>query len=201
MKRLRRSFFQRYTPKVAKELLGCRLVRVVDGRRLSGIIVETEAYRGRRDPASHAFQGKTARNAVMFCEAGHAYVHFTMGMHYCLNVTTEAPEVPGAVLLRALEPIEGVREMTRNRGLKESTQVADGPGKLAKALGIDMSLNGEDLARSETLFLESGMKPPKIGRSSRVGISRGTEREWRFYIRGSAFVSRGRPSHDRSQNP
>ncbi len=201
MRRLGRRFFERYTPTVAKELLGCKLVRVAAGKRLSGIIVETEAYRGRGDPASHAFPGKTARNAVMFGEAGHAYVYFTMGMHCCLNVTTEARNVPGAVLFRAIEPAEGVEEMVRNRGLGESIHVADGPGKLTEALKIDRILNGEDFVRSETLFLESGRRPPKIGRSNRVGISRGTEREWRFYIKGNSFVSHGKPSRANPQNP
>jgi DNA-3-methyladenine glycosylase len=171
------------------------------GRRLSGTIVETEAYRGSRDPASHAYPGRTNRNAVMFGESGHAYVYFTMGMHYCLNVTTEFPGTPGAVLLRAIEPVEGVRWMLKNRGLGTSTHVADGPGRLTEALGIDRRLNGEDMINSKILFIEKGTKPKRIGRSSRVGISVATERRWRYFVAGSRFVSRGKPSAFPPQNP
>jgi DNA-3-methyladenine glycosylase len=191
--RLGRRFFQRYTPAVARGLLGCRLVRVVGGRRLSGVIVETEAYRGRGDPASHAYPGRTARNAVMFGEAGHAYVYFSYGFHYCLNVTTEGTGRPGAVLFRALEPLEGVQEMVENRGVEGEGHTADGPGKLTQALRIDRSLNGEDLVTSKRLFIELGTKPPRIRRSERIGISRGTERKWRFYVADNKFVSSGNP--------
>jgi len=189
--RLGRRFFQRYTPDVARGLLGCRLVRVVGGRRLSGVIVETEAYRGRGDPASHAYPGRTARNAVMFGEAGHAYVYFSYGFHYCLNVTTEGAGKPGAVLFRALEPLEGALKMVENRGAKGGDHIADGPGKLTQALRIDKSLNGEDLVASHRLFVESGAKPARIRRSERIGISRATERKWRFFIANNEFVSSG----------
>ena len=164
------------------------------GRRLSGTIVETEAYRGNGDPASHAYSGRTNRNAVMFGEAGHAYVYFTMGMHYCLNVTTESPGSPGAVLLRAIEPVEGVRWMLKNRGLNTAVHVSDGPAKLTEALGIDRRLNGEDLINSKILFIERGTRPKRIGRSGRVGITVATERRWRYFVAGSSFVSKGRPS-------
>jgi len=169
------------------------------GRRLSGRIVETEAYRGSRDPASHAYSGKTSRNAVMFEEAGHAYVYFIMGMHYCLNVTTELPGTAGAVLLRAIEPVEGVRWMLKNRGLGSAVHVADGPGRLTEALGINRLMNGEDMVNSKVLFIEMGTRPKRIGRSSRVGISVATDRRWRYFIEGSNFVSRGKPSGP--QNP
>jgi len=175
---------------VARELLGCRLVMVNRGRRLSGKIVETEAYRGNRDPASHAYSGRTNRNAVMFGEAGHAYVYFTMGMHYCLNVTTEFPGTPGAVLLRAIEPNEGVQWMLRNRGRGSAVHVSDGPGRLTEALGIDKRLNGEDMVNSKILFIEKGTQPKRIGRSGRVGITVATERRWRYFIADSKFVSR-----------
>ena len=201
MARLCREFFERYTPIVARDLLGCRLVRVWRGKRLSGTIVETEAYRGRGDPASHAYPGKTARNAVMFGDAGHAYVYLSYGFHYCLNVTTEGPGTPGAVLLRALEPLDGASEMARRRGVKDLRQVADGPGKLTRALRVDRSLNGEDLIDSHRLFVESGPTPGGVRRSERVGISRGTSRKWRFYVAGSEFVSPGKPSRRSSQNP
>ena len=192
--KLPRSFFARYTPSVARELLGCRLVLVDRGKRLSGTIVETEAYRGSRDPASHAYSGRTNRNSVMFGKPGHAYVYFTMGLHYCLNVTTEFPGTPGAVLLRAIEPFEGVQWMLENRGLGSAVHVADGPGRLTEALGIDRRLNGEDMVNSKILFIEKGTKPKRIATSSRVGIRVATERRWRYFIPGSSFVSRGKPS-------
>ena len=192
MARLRREFFERYTPSVARELLGCSLVRVVEGRRESGVIVETEAYRGKGDPASHAFRGKTGRNAVMFGEAGHAYVYFTMGMHYCLNVTTEPAGKAGAVLVRAIEPTEGLEEMARRRN--SEVHIADGPGRLTKAMDIDGHLNGTDLVTSDALFIESGSAPAKIAASARVGVSRGVDRRWRFFVAGNRFVSRGKPA-------
>lgn len=192
--RIDRSFFERYTPLVARELLGCRLVRILVDKRLAGLIVETEAYRGRRDPASHAFRGRTKRNEVMFGPAGHAYVYFTMGAHFCLNITTEGGGTPGAVLIRAIEPVEGIAAMKRNRGLEDLERVADGPGKLTKALKIEKDLNAEDLVTSPTLFLERGTVTNRIRASSRVGISSGKSFKWRFYVEGSEFVSRARPS-------
>ena len=194
MARLGRSFFARYSPKVAKELIGCRLVRVVDGTRLSGIVVETEAYRGSRDPASHAYRGKTTRNEVMFGPAGFAYVYFTMGAHFCLNVTTEEDGAPAAVLMRAVQPIEGTDEMRVNRGVAELTKVASGPGNLTKAFGIDRRLNGEDMVTSGQLFFEGGPKAADIGVSARVGVGAGKSYRWRFYAKGNPYVSKGRPS-------
>jgi len=127
----------------------------------------------------------------MFGDAGHAYVYLSYGFHNCLNVTTEDPGVPGAVLLRALEPVEGTSVMARQNGRKDNRHIADGPGKLTRALRIDRSFNGEDLVTSQKLFIEAGASPPRIRRSQRIGISRGTERRWRFYVEGSRFVSRG----------
>lgn len=200
MARVGRKFYARYTPKVARELLGCRLVRVVDGRRLTGIIVETEVYQGTKDPASHAFRGRTTRNEVMFGPAGHAYVYFTMGAHFCLNITTEPAGTPAAVLIRALEPTEGIAEMKNNRKLDEITRLASGPGNLTKALEIDRSMNGEDVVQSKRLFVESGPKVGGVGVSSRVGITKGISFEWRFFAKDSPFVSKGRPSA-RTGNP
>ncbi len=185
---------------MAKSLLGCRLVRVADGQRLAGIIVETEAYRGRRDPASHAYRGKTARNGVMFGPAAHAYVYFTMGIHFCLNVTTEGEGTPGAVLLRAIEPAEGIEEMVANRGVADIHRLASGPGNLTRALRIDRSLNGEDMVESSRLFLEQGKRIGSVGVSQRVGVSAGKSFMWRFYLKGSPCVSRGRPATP-AQNP
>jgi DNA-3-methyladenine glycosylase len=192
--RVPREFFLGYTPAVARRLIGCRLVRVIHGRRLSGVIVETEAYRGPKDPASHAYRGKTPRNEVMFGPPGHAYVYFTMGMHFCLNVTTEAAGVPAAVLLRAVEPLEGVETMAKNRGVVDPARLASGPGNLTKALAIEKGMNGEDLVKSRILFIERGGARVPIGVSTRVGVSVGRSFRWRFFARGSRSVSRGRPS-------
>ena len=194
MSRLARSFFERYTPKVARDLLGARLVRATGGTRVSGRIVETEAYRGRRDPASHAYRGRTKRNEVMFGPAGHAYVYFTMGMHYCLNITTEGQGTPAAVLIRAIEPEEGVEAMRGNRGLDDVRRLAAGPGNLTKALAIGKELNGEDLLWSEKLFIERGTPVSDFGVSSRVGVTLGRSFRWRFFVKGSSFVSKGKPS-------
>lgn len=194
MARLGRGFFTRYSPVVAKELIGCHLVRVADETRLSGLIVETEAYRGSRDPASHAYRGKTKRNEVMFGPAGFAYVYFTMGAHFCLNVTAEGNGTAAAVLIRAVQPVEGMDEMERNRGVTELKKVASGPGNLTKAFRVDREFNGEDMVTSGLLYFEAGQKARDIGVSSRVGVSAGKSLRWRFYARGNPFVSRGRPS-------
>ena len=193
MPRPGRRFFERYTPTVAKGLLGFRLVRVEGGRRLSGVIVETEAYRGRHDPASHAFRGMTPRNEVMFGPAGHAYVYFTMGVHHCLNITAEGEGTAGAVLIRAIQPVEGLDRMTANRGVREPLRLASGPGNLTRALGIDLSLNGEDMVASNRLFVETGSMGGRVATSSRVGISAGTAFGWRFYAEGNPYVSKAKP--------
>ncbi|TLY01250.1 MAG: DNA-3-methyladenine glycosylase [Thaumarchaeota archaeon] len=194
MERLPRSFFEDYTPSVAKRLLGQLLVRRIGRRFLSGILVEVEAYRGRDDPASHAFRGETPRNRVMFGEVGKAYVYFTYGFHHCLCVKTERRGVAGAILVRALEPLEGIEQMKKNRGKEEVRELASGPGKLTQALKIDRRLNGEDLVRSERLFLARGKDTAfEIRDSSRIGVDRGLEFRWRYFIGGNQFVSRGKP--------
>lgn len=167
---------------------------MLDGERLTGRIVETEAYRGRRDPPSHAFRGPTGRNQVMFGEAGHSYVYFSYGNHWMINVTTEEIGVPGAVLIRAVEPVEGVSRMKKNRDVASLTDLANGPGNLTKAFAIDRGLNGEDLVRSRRLYVEKGERPGRVGVSSRVGITEGVERRWRFFVAGNPFVSKGRPA-------
>ena len=161
---------------------------------MAGVIVETEAYRGSRDPASHAYRGKTPRNEVMFGPPGHAYVYFTMGMHYCLNIATERLGVPAAVLLRAIQPLEGVGVMSRNRGTDDIRRLGSGPGRLTEAMDIDRDFDGEDLVKSKRLFLVKGGAVGPIGVSTRVGVSAGRSRRWRFFVRDSPFVSKGRPS-------
>lgn len=190
MGRLLRPFFARYTLEVAQELLGCVLVRRVDGRTLSGKIVEVEAYRGRDDPASHSYRGATRRSSIMFGEAGHVYVYFSYGNHWLLNFTTEEEGQPGGVLVRALEPMRGVDEMVRSRGLSDVARLTNGPGKLTKALAIDGSFNGEDLVKSKRLYVLDREEPVPVGTSRRIGISKGQEREWRYFIEGNPFVSK-----------
>lgn len=177
---------------MAKDLLGSLLVRCIGNSVLSGKIVETEAYRGADDPASHAYRGVTKRNEVMFGEAGHAYIYFTYGNHYCLNFTTEGEAEAGAVLIRAIEPVRGTAQMQKRRGIQELTELASGPGKLTKAMAIDKSLNGEDLVTSKHLYVLRGDLNEEVGISSRIGLSVARETKWRYFVEGSPFVSGGR---------
>ena len=179
MPRLKRRFFDRPSVDVARDLVGSLLVRVIRGQRVSGAITEVEAYGGTDDPASHAFRGPTARNRLMFGSPGVAYVYFIYGFHHCFNVTTESSGTPGAVLVRALSPIQGIEMMRRNRPGVPDEKLADGPGNLTKALGIDLKLNGEDLVGSRRLFLEEGQKVG-VMTTPRIGVSRGKTRLWRF---------------------
>jgi DNA-3-methyladenine glycosylase len=197
--RLDRPFFSRYTPDVARDILGCVLVREIDGLVLRARIVEVEAYRGADDPASHSYRGMTKRTSVMFGEPGHAYVYFTYGNHHCLNLTTEAEGEPGAVLIRAVEPLEGIEEMRKRRGVEELTNLTSGPGKLTKAMGIDLRLNGEDVVKSKELFLLHGRGIGDVAVSTRIGISSGQEKLWRYYIEGNAFVSGARTHNYRTR--
>lgn len=192
MKILPRSFYARNTLTVAKELLGKHLVRQNQGEKITGKIVEVEAYRGFDDPASHAYKGKTIRNQVMFGKPGCAYVYFIYGNHYCLNVTTEKEGVPGAVLIRALEPISGIKSMMKNRKTKEVANLTNGPGKLTKALNITKAQNELDLTKNGKLFI---CKPDltetiEIACSTRIGVKAGAEKAWRFYIKNNKFVSK-----------
>jgi DNA-3-methyladenine glycosylase len=194
-RRLPRSFFERPTLAVARDVLGARLVRVErNGRRSSGLIIEAEAYIGPDDLGCHARAGHTARNASMWGPAGHAYVYFTYGMHWCLNIVTEADGYPAAVLLRALLPLDGLSQMRRRRGAPGSKDLAGGPAKLCQALGIDRRFDGHDLcAPQATLFLEAG--PRIAGRDviagPRIGLTRVPEPwrslPWRFVVQASAL--------------
>jgi len=195
MNRLKRDFYRRDTLTVARELLGQRLVRIVDGQHLSGRIVEVEAYIGEDDAACHAACGRTPRNEVMYGPPGHAYVYFIYGMHHCLNVVTEEEGFPAAVLVRAIEPLEGLEIMRRHRPGKPDGELTNGPAKLCQALAINKSFNGVDLCTSETLFIEKGqrMTEEEIATSPRIGIKAdelARSVPWRFYLKGSAFVSR-----------
>lgn len=187
------EFYARDTVKVAPGLLGKWLVRVIEHERLIGQIVEVEAYRGEDDPASHAFGGRTPRNAPMYGAPGHAYVYFTYGNHYCLNITSQKPRKPGAVLLRAIQPIAGLPAMRRFRPNVPDTELTNGPGKLTKALAIDKSLNEQNMTVKGPLFVtEPRATQPtyEIWRSTRVGIRQGVEKRWRFYLKGNPYVSK-----------
>ena len=184
--KLGRSFYSRKTDLVAKDLLGCILVHKFDGKKLSGRIVETEAYFGENDPGSHASRGMTPRNRIMFGKPGFAYVYFVYGNHYCLNFTTEPEGKAGAVLIRALEPLEGIEEMKRRRGREDN--LTNGPGRLTQALGITKEHNGTDLTGNE-IYVLRGRKPEEIVRTTRIGLSNGKNLLLRFYIRGKKFVS------------
>ncbi len=188
-KKLTRAFYDRPTLQVARGLLGKYLVLRKNGRLLSGRIVETEAYIGLRDPASHAFKGMTPRNEVMFGESGHAYVYLTYGMHHCLNLVTERKGYPAAVLIRALEPVDGVEWMIERRGGRKLTDLTNGPAKLCQAFGIDRGMNGADLCGHSIYVQDRGGPVGRVGRSSRIGISEGKEKLWRFFVDENQFLS------------
>ncbi|MBL8761743.1 MAG: DNA-3-methyladenine glycosylase [Phycisphaerae bacterium] len=192
--RLRREFFAIPAAELAPALLGARLVRVLDdGARVSGVIVETEAYVGVKDRASHAFEGRrTARNEAMYADAGTAYVYFTYGMHWCFNVVCAGVDVPEAVLVRAIRPLEGLDVMRARRGAVRELDLCRGPARLCRAMGIDGALNGEDLTGCVRLWIESGQRPSRIARTPRVGVGYAgawARRRLRFVEVGSAFVS------------
>jgi DNA-3-methyladenine glycosylase len=193
--RLRRGFFARPAVEVAPDLLGRTLVRrLPDGSRLSGRIAEAEAYEP-GDPASHGFRGPTPRNATMFGAPGHLYVYFTYGHHWMLNVVTRPLGEGSAVLLRALEPLEGHAEMARRRGRGAPRDLCSGPGKTAQALGADRDLDGDDLVHGDRIWLEAGTPAPaaEIVSGIRVGVSVGHDRAWRFWVEGDPWISPGRP--------
>lgn len=174
---LPREFYDRPTLVVARELLGQLLVRYVDGQRLSGRIVEVEAYIGEDDKASHASRGLTERTRPMYGPPGLAYVYLIYGMHHCLNVVTEREGFPAAVLIRGLEPLEGLEAMRRRRAGRPLVMLTDGPAKLCQAMAIDRRLNGHDLTIGQELWLEPGLPVPDehVVRTSRIGV-RGDER-------------------------
>ena len=180
---LPRTFYSRDTITVAKSLLGKKIVRKIGKHEISGIIIETEAYRHKDDPASHAFRKITERNKVMFEEVGKAYVYFTYGMHYCFNVVARNSKFEaGAVLIRAIVPEKGIDVMEKNRGIKNRKKLTDGPAKLTQALGITKEHYGIDLTTDSKLFIIEGVRPGKIIASPRIGIKNATDRMWNFKI-------------------
>ena len=183
VKTLPRSFYNRPTLTVARELIGARLVRILDGVKLVGVITETEAYIGENDLACHAKAGLTPRTAPMYGPPGHAYVYFTYGNHWMLNAVTEREGFPAAVLIRAIQPVEGIEIMLERRNGRDTS----GPGKLTQALGITKSENRVDLTGTTGgLWIEAGMNVPnsRVTKGPRVGLNNTPEpwlsKPWRF---------------------
>jgi DNA-3-methyladenine glycosylase len=181
---------------LARALIGKLVVRELPEGIVSGRIVETEAYVV-GDAAGHGYRGMTPRNRSLFLERGHAYVYLAYGISYMLNVSSEGPGIGTGVLIRALEPLEGIAIMRLNRGVERLRDLARGPGRLAKALRIDRSLDGIDLCREGPLWLarddyghaRDNHEPGEIGESARIGISKDADRLLRFYLKGNPFVS------------
>jgi DNA-3-methyladenine glycosylase len=194
--RLPRSFFARPSLDVARDLLGRNLVRTLpDGTRLVARLVEVEAYR-QDDPASHSYRGRTARTDVMFGPPGHLYVYFTYGMHFCMNVVTGRDGEGSAVLLRAAEPLEGVEEMARRRGVANPRLLLAGPARMCEAFGVSREHNGLDLADGDAMHVVRGA-PVRGGRvlaGPRVGITAAVDQPWRFVVEDSPYLSRRNPS-------
>jgi len=194
---LPRAFYARPTLEVARDLIGKVLVHATPAGRASGVIVEAEAYIGEADPACHAASGRTRRNLPLYGPPGHAYVYFTYGMHYLVNAVTERRGFPAAVLIRALDPVDGVQLMRRRRarGTGRAPEewpvhaLCRGPGNLTRALGITLRQNRLDLAGRRLFIEEAGMDPGPVGWGPRVGIRVGTAPEWRVYVAGHPAVS------------
>lgn len=185
MNRLPRKFYARDTVNVAKDLLGKVLVRRIGKDIVSGIITETEAYRQSDDPASHAYRAITRRNEAMFGEVGYAYVYFTYGMHYCVNVVAKSKNrKAGAVLIRSLTPKNGIEIMMKNRKIDDITNLTNGPAKLAMALDITKRQYGEDFVNSSHIYITNGIKiDQKIIAGPRIGIKEGIDKPWNFKIK------------------
>lgn len=183
MKILPRTFYARNTVQVAKDLLGKTLVRKIGNKTMSGIISETEAYRHKDDPASHAFGGLTDRNKVMFGQVGIAYVYFTYGMHYCVNAVARSNSYDaGAVLIRSITPKNGIDVMIRNRKIESIKNLTNGPAKLTQAMKITKKQYGENLTKQSSLYITEGIKPKKIKSNPRIGIKNGIDKLWNFKI-------------------
>jgi DNA-3-methyladenine glycosylase len=191
--KIARPFYEQPTLAVARELLGKYLVRKHPDGKTVGRIVETEAYVGPKDLACHASRGRTARTEIMFGPAGYAYVYFIYGVYYCLNIVTEEVDHASAVLIRAVEPVEGIELMKKRRRIEELRNLASGPGKLCQAFAIDKSLNGADVCAGVLYVEDRGEPAPKILATPRIGVDyagKWKDKPWRFLIRGNEFVSK-----------
>jgi DNA-3-methyladenine glycosylase len=204
---LPREFFDRPSLQVAPDLLGCVLWHQTQDGLVAALLTEVEAYDGLSDPASHAYRGKTARNAVMFGPAGHAYVYFTYGMHFCVNLVCQPSGQPSAVLLRAGRIIEGSELATARRSGNRERDLARGPGRLCQALAIDRTQDGSDVCGGSPLGVapwpDGAAAPPSaISTGPRVGISQAREWPWRFWLTGDRYVTaykEARPRATRSK--
>ena len=199
--KLPRSFYDRPTLDVARDLLGKVLVHDRRGVRTSGAIVEVEAYIGEADPACHAAPGPTPRNAPMYGAAGHVYVYLNYGIHWMVNIVTESRGSPAAVLIRALDPIEGIEVMRRRRGGPATDQdLCRGPGNLTKAMGITQSENRADLLGPRLYIEDRGLQMGSIAWGPRIGINVGKEHPWRAWVSAHSAVSRA-PGPRRAREP
>ncbi len=188
-----RSFFARNSLEVARDILGHVLVRESPEGKTSGIIVEVEVYRGEDDPASFAFRGKTKRSEPLYGSPGTAFVYLTYGMYHLLNIITERENFPAAILIRAVEPSEGIDLMKKRRKTNNIYNLASGPGKLTRAFGIDLSLNGIDVTfPSSPLYILNvkKIKSFELVWRPRIGIREGLDRLWRVYIKDNKFISK-----------
>ena len=194
--RLPQSFYDRPVHDVARELIGC----IVRHGETAGRIVETESYH-MEEPACHAFAGVTERTSTLYGEPGRAYVYFSYGVHSLLNAVAEPEGVGAAVLIRALEPVDGIALMRARRGLERPEELCSGPGKLTQALGIGLSLNGSSLVDGpiELLTREAGARAPRVVTGERVGITKAVELPWRFCDADSRHVSRPWPAAMRAR--
>ena len=187
---LQKHFYNRSPDIVARELLGKILIHYSKDGKCSGRIVETEAYYSENDPANHAARGKTKRNAQMFGQPGTAYVYFCYGNHWLVNAVTEKEGIASAVLIRALEPVNGIELMRLRRKVKKEKELTNGPAKLCAALGITGEQNGITLLKKPLIIVDDGSPPPEFEKGKRIGISVGTEIEGRYFIKGNKYVSR-----------
>lgn len=194
---LARKFYSRPVLSVARDLLGKILVKVESDKLLTGRIVEVEAYDGRIDQAAHSFNGRTERNEVMFREGGYFYVYFTYGVHHCCNIVTGRKDSGTAVLIRAVEPIDGIERMAKRRfakkklSEKELFNLTNGPGKICKAFGFTRKDSGTDLTEAKIFLIDQPkLKKSKTGISERIGITKSKELNWRFFEIGNPYLSR-----------
>ena len=194
-RRLGRSFYERPTLEVCEDLIGKVLVHDVRGRRTSGVIVEAEAYIGEDDPACHAAPGPTKRNAPLYGTPGHAYVYLNYGMHHLVNAVTEGRGFPAAVLIRALDPLEGIELIAKRRGVRLSPREEDrarlcrGPGNLTVGLAITLARNRADLTSGPLAIEDHRITPSAVSWTPRIGIRVGTEKRWRCHWDGHLAVS------------
>jgi len=191
--KLPRSFYQQPTAEVARQLLGKYLVRKHPNGTTVGRIVESEAYIGPEDKACHASRGRTPRTEIMFGRAGHAYIYLIYGFHYMLNIVTEKEDFPSAVLIRAVEPLNGIELMRARRRVDELTNLASGPGKLCAAFAIDRTLNGDDMCGKIIYVEDRGEPSPQITTTPRIGVDyagKWKHKRWRFLIKENQFVSK-----------